>query len=240
MSPRKKEQNEQLREARRLQILDAALTVYVRLGYNGTDMDIVAAQAGLAKGLIYYYYKTKQELFREMFQWALDKTAKLSEEFFKAHESQPPVERLVHYIWDVFRVVGKDPRVIQFAMRMPFDAYAVFGPEQWREGAEKSNLHKKSLEMIIQQGVDSGDIKPVRAGHAANCFWAVFVSNLFIFTKLIGSTNQRTEPADTQKQADLVKEISTFCFQGLGLDYDAWGKTLEKIIKEGGHWDEGL
>ena len=78
MSPRKKELNEQIRESRRLQILDAALTVYVRFGYNGADMDAVAAEAGLAKGLVYYYYKTKQELFRAMFQWALSKSAEMA------------------------------------------------------------------------------------------------------------------------------------------------------------------
>ena len=55
MSPRRKELNEQIRESRRLQLLDAALTVYVRHGYNGADMDAVATEAGLAKGLVYYY-----------------------------------------------------------------------------------------------------------------------------------------------------------------------------------------
>lgn len=240
MSPRKKEQNEQLRETRRLQILDAALTVYVRFGYNGADMDAVAAQAGLAKGLVYYYYKTKLDLFREMFQWALSKCAEMSDTFFVSSLNKPPVERLVRYIWDIFRLAEEDARVIQFAMRMPFDAYAVFGPDLWREGITKSNLHQKSLETIIQQAVDTGAIKPVKASHAANCFWSVFVSNLFIFTKMIGSFNPGTEPIEAHKQLELVREISTFCFQGLGLEYDAWGKYVENLSVEGGHRHEGL
>ena len=240
MSPRKKEQNEQLRETRRLQILDAALTVYVRFGYNGADMDAVSAQAGLAKGLVYYYYRTKQDLFREMFQWALEKSMEMSDGFFSSSLNKPPLERLVLYIWDIFQLTEKDARVIQFAMRMPFDAYAVFGPDQWREGITKSKLHQKSLEAIIQQAVDTGVIRPVRASHAANCFWSVFVSNLFSFTKMVGSLNPGTEPVDANQRLERVREISTFCFQGLGLEYEAWGKYLEKLVIEGGQHDEGL
>lgn len=240
MSPRKKEQNEQLRETRRLQILDAALTVYVKFGYNGADMDAVAAQAGLAKGLVYYYYKTKQDLFREMFQWALGKSTEMSDAFFSSSLNKPPLERLVLYIWDIFRLVEEDARVIQFAMRMPFDAYAVFGPEQWREGVTKSHLHQKSLETIIQQSVDTGAIRPVKAGHAANCFWSVFVSNIFILTRMASSFNLVAEPVDAHRRLELVREISTFCFQGLGLEYEAWGKYLEKLVIEGGQHDEGL
>lgn len=240
MSPRKKEQNEQLREARRIQILDAALTVYVRLGYNGSDMDLVAAQAGLAKGLIYYYYKTKQDLFRAMFQWALDKSMEMSNRFFQAGQDKPPLERLVHYIWNIFRLAEDDARVIQFAMRMPFDAYAVFGPDQWQEGMAKSTLHQQSLEQIIQQAVDTGAIGPVNARHATNCFWSVFVSNLFSFTKLISPTNPGSQPMDARKRLELIRDISTFCFQGLGLEYEAWGKTLEELALEGGLSDEGL
>lgn len=232
MSPRKKEQNELLRESRRLQILDAALTVYVRFGYNGADMDAVAAQAGLAKGLVYYYYKTKQDLFREVFQWALGKSMEMSDAFFNSSLNKPPLERLVQYVWDIFRLAEKDARVIQFAMRIPFDAYAVFGPDQWREGVAQSNLHQKSLETIIQQAVDAGAIKPVRAGHAANCFWAVFVANLFVLTRMTDSCNPSAKPVDEQKRLELVREISAFCFQGLGLEYEAWGKYLEKLTEQ--------
>jgi AcrR family transcriptional regulator len=240
MSPRRKEQNEQLRESRRLQILDAALTMYVKSGYNGADMDAVAAQAGLAKGLVYYYYKTKQELFRAMFQWALNNTMEMSDAFFNSCLNKPPLERLVHYIWNIFNLSEKDARVIQFAMRMPFDAFAVFGPDQWHEGIVKSRLHHKSLETIIQQAVDTGAIRPVKASHAANCFWAVFVSNLFIFTRMIGSSNPGVEPVNGQKRLESVREISTFCFQGLGLEYEAWGKYLEILSVEGGYNHEGL
>lgn len=51
--PRTPEQNERIRNAKKEIILDTALSLYVVFGYNGTDMDQVAVNAGVAKGLLY-------------------------------------------------------------------------------------------------------------------------------------------------------------------------------------------
>jgi len=88
--------------------------------------------------------------------------------------------------------------------------------------------------------VDTGEIPPVRAEHAANCFWSVFVANLFIFSRMIGSSIQTEEKIDHSEEMDKVKGIFTFCFQGLGLSYDAWGGYLKKIMDEEGYSDEGF
>lgn len=106
--------------------------------------------------------------------------------------------------------------------------------------AEKSTLHQKSLEMIIQKAIDTGVVKPVSAKYAANCFWAVFVFNLSAYTKMIGCSLQDTEPEDVRKKADCVRNIAVFCFQGLGLDNGIWVKYLDQIIHEGGNCDEGI
>ena len=50
-------------EVRRASIVDAALTLFSSLGYQGTRMDDVAARAGLTKGGVYFHFKNKQQLF---------------------------------------------------------------------------------------------------------------------------------------------------------------------------------
>jgi AcrR family transcriptional regulator len=50
-------------EGKRAGILDAARAVFSRLGYAGTAMDDVAEEAGIAKGTLYLYFKSKQELY---------------------------------------------------------------------------------------------------------------------------------------------------------------------------------
>jgi AcrR family transcriptional regulator len=50
-------------ERKRDAILDAARTVFSREGYAATSVDDVAAEAGIAKGTVYLYFKSKEELY---------------------------------------------------------------------------------------------------------------------------------------------------------------------------------
>jgi AcrR family transcriptional regulator len=56
--PRKRLTAEQRREA----ILDAALEVFARRGYNGSSIDEIANTAGVSKALIYEHFPSKRDL----------------------------------------------------------------------------------------------------------------------------------------------------------------------------------
>jgi AcrR family transcriptional regulator len=49
--------------ARRAQLLDAAEAVFAEHGYQGTAMEDIAVAAGVARGLIYNYFRDKDELY---------------------------------------------------------------------------------------------------------------------------------------------------------------------------------
>ena len=50
-------------ERKRHAILDAARTIFSRRGYAGASVDDVAGEAGVAKGTLYLYFKSKEELY---------------------------------------------------------------------------------------------------------------------------------------------------------------------------------
>jgi AcrR family transcriptional regulator len=54
---------EEVRAARREQIIAAALACFARAGYHATTMADVAAQAGVSKGTPYLYFESKEALF---------------------------------------------------------------------------------------------------------------------------------------------------------------------------------
>lgn len=53
-------------EARPREILDAALRVFAARGYAATRLEDVAAAAGVTKGTIYYYFKSKEDLLVQL------------------------------------------------------------------------------------------------------------------------------------------------------------------------------
>ena len=51
---------------RRDEIMAAAKTVFARKGFHATTISDIAKQAGLAYGLIYWYFDSKDELFHAL------------------------------------------------------------------------------------------------------------------------------------------------------------------------------
>mgnify|MGYP000998877365 CR=1 FL=1 len=49
---------------RRAQIVEAALACFSRKGYVHTTMDDIVVESGLSKGSIYWYFKSKDEIFK--------------------------------------------------------------------------------------------------------------------------------------------------------------------------------
>jgi len=52
------------KEERPQEITEAALAAFAENGYAATRVDDVAKRAGVSKGLLYLYFKTKEELFK--------------------------------------------------------------------------------------------------------------------------------------------------------------------------------
>ncbi len=51
-------------EIRREQIVDAALSVFSKKGYDGASIRDIAEQVGVSEGLLYHYFSGKQELLQ--------------------------------------------------------------------------------------------------------------------------------------------------------------------------------
>ena len=64
--PRTKEQFEEIRKISRKKILDAALEVFAKEGYHSSSVGSIAKTAGISQGLMYNYFKSKEELLNEL------------------------------------------------------------------------------------------------------------------------------------------------------------------------------
>jgi TetR/AcrR family fatty acid metabolism transcriptional regulator len=60
------------RSDKRARILDAAITVFARSGYHGARVSDIAREAGIAYGLVYHYFRNKEEILASAFEerWA--------------------------------------------------------------------------------------------------------------------------------------------------------------------------
>jgi len=59
--------NQQTATERRRQILDAAVAVFARQGFNQCRVSDIADEAGVAYGLVYHYFRSKDEVLDTLF-----------------------------------------------------------------------------------------------------------------------------------------------------------------------------
>lgn len=76
MSPRNRQQLNQIRDERREQIKQTALKIFARRGYAGTKTSLIASEAGISEGLIFRYFKSKDELFTTLVEELMEEAMK--------------------------------------------------------------------------------------------------------------------------------------------------------------------
>jgi len=70
MSPRSKEQIEKIKAERKELILDTALQLMSKKGYNATTVDLISSEASISKGLIYNYFESKESILKALVELA--------------------------------------------------------------------------------------------------------------------------------------------------------------------------
>jgi AcrR family transcriptional regulator len=95
LSPRSTEVNRELREQSQRRILDAALMAFAERGYEGATISQIAERAGVARGLVSYYFPAKENLLQELLGQALDGILALTD---PADGEETPDQRLAGII----------------------------------------------------------------------------------------------------------------------------------------------
>ncbi len=72
MSPRTEKQFDNIREEKKNLIMNVALEQFATDGFHATTISKIAKEAGISKGLLYNYFKSKDDLIRTIIYSGLD------------------------------------------------------------------------------------------------------------------------------------------------------------------------
>jgi AcrR family transcriptional regulator len=153
------------KEARPDEILSAALASFAERGFAATRLEDVAARAGISKGTLYLYFKSKEELFEAVVRATLVPNLERLEAMAAAFEGPSVLllERLLLTIAGVVstRIGGIPKLVIAEAGNFP-DLARFYLDEVVRRGL-------RLIGMILRRGFERGEFRAVDVDHAVFC-----------------------------------------------------------------------
>ncbi|RJE84756.1 TetR/AcrR family transcriptional regulator [Paenibacillus sp. 1011MAR3C5] len=117
--PRTKEQFEEMRNATRAKIQSAAMQLFAQQGFGMTNVQEIADKAGISIGLLYRHYKTKDELFHELAEFAAAGLARVAERF---QSDESPSVLMKGFVQEIYEdmVSGDDLANLMILMSQSF------------------------------------------------------------------------------------------------------------------------
>ncbi len=156
-------------DKRRL-ILDAAIRVFARRGFHHCRVSDVADEAGVAYGLVYHYFDSKEEilntLFRERWQIMLDAIAEIDTERIPAREKlhgvagfiidsyryDPDLMKVI--IVEVTRAANSFGRTHLPEIRRAYDSIARIVSDGQRQGAFRGDVDADFASMSFYGAIE--------------------------------------------------------------------------------------
>ncbi len=155
---------------KRRQILDAAIRVFARQGFHATRVADIADEAGVAYGLVYHYFKSKDEVLNELFseRWSLlldaigeaDRSelsprAKLETVagfIFESYRHDPELMKVI--IVEVTRAANSFGRTHLAEIRRAYDSIAKIVADGQRAGAFRGDIDADFVSMSFYGAIE--------------------------------------------------------------------------------------
>jgi AcrR family transcriptional regulator len=151
------------KDNRRAEILRAAFEAFAERGYDKTSMDDIVRRCGLSKGTLYWHFKNKHDLLIATINMAMGGIRQSMEAIM--NQDAPAGERLRRMFIETSDSFLEDPNLIGLLANFFFQSSQ--SPEAQHVMRSAYDIFVSLLEQLIQEGIDSGEFRPVDARMAA-------------------------------------------------------------------------
>ncbi|MCS7460493.1 TetR/AcrR family transcriptional regulator [Paenibacillus doosanensis] len=211
--PRNKEQNEEIRKQRKEAIIRGALKVYAEKGYAAAEIGEVAEQAGVARGLVYYYFKDKHSLFKELFMFMFDQSRKHVQSHFSG-EGQI-LRMLEDFVRSMYNnMLGQTDSVL-FFMRMRHDLRELFTPEELKNWS----WHLDNMTVIrgmVKKGMEQGELRRMSPPLLATQYWGAMMHGMvYLRQSFLELQEKGMDPGQIRQEVRQDLEDAVACCMAL-------------------------
>jgi AcrR family transcriptional regulator len=167
---RNKELNQKIKEERREQILSSALLLFARRGLSATKISDIAAALGISQGLLYHYYRSKEEIFVELIRRAFERinAASLALE----NLALPPREKITMAIEKLLQGLNEYEDTGRYHLLIALASVSETIPAEAKMIIQnESAIPYDVMTRIFREGQKDGSIKNYDAQDLSLVFW---------------------------------------------------------------------
>jgi AcrR family transcriptional regulator len=154
--------------ARPAEILDAALAAFAERGFAATRLDDVAERAGITKGTLYLYFRSKEDLFKAVVRQELVPNIERAEAM-AATASAPSLVLLEQLVGFFSQIVGSPLSAIPKLVLTEAGNFPELARFYLEEVVDRG---KALLRGLLERGVRAGEVRPIDTESAVTCIIA--------------------------------------------------------------------
>lgn len=168
--PKSQERCQEIREETRSKILNDSMLYFAKNGFAGTKISDLAKHIGIGQGTLYIYFKSKEELFHEIF--ALTNSSKDIKELKILMNLPISAKKKIQKLSD--SIMTKLIQDDLYAAKVALNTQMMFEQKDFvsAETTYQSELYKIT-EKIIEQGQKEGSVIDGLPMKLADYYWGV-------------------------------------------------------------------
>ena len=147
------------KEEAKAKIIKAARTVFAKKGYHDATMDDIAKEVGVSKGALYSYFKSKEDLLKEISLQGHQTLRNILGETCKCDNLEDALEEVytiiteqfkgnLHTHFEVVALSSHDPKIRKIVFedyQKDIEAVEVFVEEKKKQGAIRTDVDARVL-----------------------------------------------------------------------------------------------
>lgn len=164
------------RKARQKMILDGALRVFKSKGLEHSTMDEIANEAEFGKATIYYYFKSKEDIFNTILITGWTTLWDGIEELVIEEES--PRKKFIKIIKKLIELINQDRSMYEFLFAAPHSTAQNEGNEpEWKQYQSKLT---NTLHQLIQSGMEKNEFPQIDSQMTLMALGHIFHGMVFL------------------------------------------------------------
>ncbi|MDP6628151.1 MAG: TetR/AcrR family transcriptional regulator [Candidatus Marinimicrobia bacterium] len=186
-------------------IVDASISEFANRDYETASMNKVVERAGIAKGSLFNYFKTKGSLYYHIYHLAIGEVKSYLRKVRDETAELPFEDRLSKIVDSGVQFISDHPRLARIYFRL---IYSADSPDRQKIVSELQKLSDDYLGEIIQDAMDRGEVDS-KLNKTQTVFYLDAVLNRFL-KEYHESSNGNQFDRD-----EWVKGITTLFIKGL-------------------------